>query len=66
VAYPISYRRLEETIEGRGVEVDHAALNRWAVNYVPLLEQQFRARKRPLGSSWPLDETYMKVKSAWK
>jgi transposase-like protein len=43
VAYPISYRRLEETIE-----------------------QQFRAHKRPLGSSWPLDETYVKVKSAWK
>jgi transposase-like protein len=37
-----------------------------AVKYVPLLDQQFRARKRPVGSSWRLDETYVKVKGAWK
>jgi transposase-like protein len=33
---------------------------------VPLLEAQFRARKRPVGSSWRLDETYVKVKGVWK
>jgi len=47
VAYPISYRQLEEMMEERGVEVDHSTLNRWVVKYVPLLDQQFRARKRP-------------------
>ena len=46
VAYPISYRQLEEMMEERGVEVDHSTLNRWVVKYVPLLDQQFRARKR--------------------
>jgi len=51
VAYPISYRQLEEMMEERGVEVDHSTLNRWVVKYVPLLDQQFRARKRPVGSS---------------
>ena len=29
VAYPISYRQLEEMMEERGVEVDHSTLNRW-------------------------------------
>ena len=29
VAYPVSYRQLEEMIEEHGVEVDHATLNRW-------------------------------------
>jgi transposase-like protein len=29
VAYPISYRQLEEMMEEHGVEVDHATLNRW-------------------------------------
>jgi transposase-like protein len=62
VAYPISYRRLEEMMEERGVEVDHSTLNRWVVKYVPLLDQQFRARKRPVGSSWRMDEAYVKVK----
>jgi transposase-like protein len=32
VAYPISYRQLEEMMEERGVEVDHSTLNRWVVN----------------------------------
>src|ERR1700675_2106172 len=49
VAYPISYRQLEEMMQERGVEVDHSTLNRWVLKYVPLLDQQFRARKRPVG-----------------
>jgi transposase-like protein len=49
VAYPISYRQLEEMMEERGVEVDHSTLNRWGVKYVPLLHQQFRARKNAYG-----------------
>lgn len=28
VAYPISYRHLEEMMDERGVEVDHSTLNR--------------------------------------
>ena len=66
VAYPMSYRQLEEMMEERGVEVDHSTLNRWVVKYAPLLEKQFRARKRAVGSSWRLDETYVKVKGCWK
>ena len=38
MAYPISYRRLDEMLEQRGVEVDHAARNRWVVKYIPSLE----------------------------
>ena len=66
VAYPISYRQIEEMMEERGVEVDHSTLNRWVLKYVPLLEAQFCARKRSVGSSWRLDETYVKIKGAWK
>jgi putative transposase len=66
VAYPISYRQLEEIMEERGVEVDHSRLNRWVVRYVPLLDQRARTRKRQVGSSWRLDETYVKVKGSWK
>src|ERR1700710_3014254 len=66
VAYPISYRQLEEMMQERGVEVDHSTLNRWVLKYVPLLDQQFRARKRPVGSSWRMDETYVRIKGTWK
>ena len=66
VPHPISYRQLEEMMDERGVEVDHSTLNRWVLKYVPLLETQFCARKRSVGSSWRLDETYVKVKGVWK
>ena len=66
VAYPISYRQLEEMMQERGVEVGHSTLNRWVVKYVPLLDKQFRARKRPVGSSWRMDETYVRIKGVWK
>src|SRR5271168_2089148 len=66
VAYPISYRQLEEMMGERGVEVDHSTLNRWVLKYVPLLDEQFRARKRQVGSSWRMDETYVRIKGSWK
>jgi transposase-like protein len=66
VAYPISYRQLEEMLEERGVDVDHSTLNRWVVKYVPLLDREFRTRKRQVGGSWRLDETYVKVQGEWK
>ena len=66
VAYPISYRHLEEMMEERGVEVDHSTLNRWVVKYAPKLEGQFRSHKKPVGSSWRLDETYVKIRGNWK
>jgi transposase-like protein len=65
-AYPLSYRHLEEMMEERGVVVDHSSINRWAVRFLPLLEKVFRQHKRPVGGSWRMDETYIKVKGAWK
>src|SRR5512143_2210001 len=66
VAYPISYRQLEEMMAERGVAVDHATLNRWVLKYTPVLEKEFRKRKKAVGSSWRLDETYIRVRGAWK
>ena len=62
VAYPISYRQLEEMMGERGVTVDHSTLNRWVIKYAPEFEKQFRRRQRPVGRSWRLDETYVKIK----
>ena len=66
VAYPISHRQIEEMMGERGVEVDHSTLHRWVLKYVPALEKAFLARKRVVSSSWLLDETYVRVKGAWK
>ena len=65
-AYPLSYRHLEEMMMERGVFVDHSSINRWAIRFLPLLEKVFRKHKLPVGGSWRMDETYIKVKGAWK
>jgi len=65
VAYPLSYRHVEELLEERGVPIDHATIQRWVVKYRPLLEEAFHRRKRPVWVSWRMDETYMKVKGQW-
>jgi len=62
VAYPISYRQLEEMMGERGVAVDHSTLNRWVIKYAPEIEKQFRRHQRPVGRSWRMDETYVKIK----
>jgi putative transposase len=49
----------------RGVAVDHSPLNRWVLKYAPEFEKQFRRRQRPVGRSWRLDETYVKIKGKW-
>ena len=64
VAYPLSYRHVEELMEERGVLLDHATIQRWVVKYSPLLEEAFHRRKRPVWVSWRMDETYIKVKGA--
>ena len=53
-------------MEERGVFVDHSSINRWAIRFLPLLEKVFRKHKHPVGGSWRMDETYIKVKGDWK
>jgi putative transposase len=65
LAYPLSYRQLEELMQERGVPVDHATIHRWVLKYTPRLEAAFHRRKRSVGSSWRMDETYIKVKGRW-
>jgi transposase-like protein len=58
VAYPLSLRDLEEMMAERGIAVDHSTVHRWALKLLPVLEEAFRRRKRPVGKSWRMDETY--------
>jgi len=60
VAYPLSYRHVEELMEERGVPIDHAPIQRWVVKYSPPLEEAFHRRKRPVWVSWRMDETYLR------
>ena len=65
VAYPLSYRQVEEMLKERGLEVDHSSLQRWVVEYSPQLAKKFASHKKAVGKSWRMDETYIKVKGVW-
>ena len=65
-AYPLSFRHLEEMMQERGVFVDHSTVHRWALKILPVMALIFRRRKRPVGNSWRMDETYIKVAGKWK
>lgn len=63
VAYPLSLRNLEEMMAERGIAIDHSTVHRWALKVLPVLEKALRRRKRPVGKSWRVDETYVKSKA---
>lgn len=65
VRHGVSYRDLEEIMRERGVSVDHTTLNRWVTQYPAAIAEAARRGKRPCDRSWRMDETYIKVKSAW-
>jgi transposase-like protein len=53
-------------IKEQGINLDHSTINRWVLKYAPELEQKFRKRKKPVGSSWRCYETYLNVKGPSK
>lgn len=65
LAYPLSYRQVEEMLKERGLEIDHSTVQRWVVEYSPKLLKNFSSHKKQVGTSWCMDETYIKVKGKW-
>jgi transposase-like protein len=59
-------RYVEGVVAEQGVRVDHATMHRWAVKILPVLVSAFRRRKRPVGESWRVDESYLRVGGQWK
>ncbi len=56
--FTLSYRDVEEILRIRGVEVDHATIQRWVFKFMPKIEIQMHKRKKVIGKRWRMDETY--------
>jgi len=65
VTYKLSYRDVCDLMAERGVTVVHTTVLRWVQRFVPIFEKQWKKYARPVGSSWRVDETYIKVKGQW-
>jgi putative transposase len=63
--FSLSYRDLEEIASIRGAVIDHATLQRWLIRFAPLIDKEVRKHKKPVGNSWRMDETYIKINGKW-
>ena len=52
VRYAVSYRDPEEIMAERGINDDHATLNRWVVKYAPLIAVNAQKRNQKTAASW--------------
>ncbi len=49
----------------RGLDVSHTTILRWVQCFVPEFEKRWICYARPVGTSWRVDETYIKVRGRW-
>jgi transposase-like protein len=49
----------------RGLDLTHTTILRWVQHYVPEFEKEWERFARPVGTSWRVDETYIRVKGIW-
>jgi transposase-like protein len=50
----------------RGLSVDHTTVWRWVQRYAPEINKRMRPHLKMSGTSYRLDETYVKVGKEWK
>ena len=63
--YSFSYREVQELLIERGLEIDHTTVWRWNQRYAPELNQRVRPELKRTGTSWRVDETYVRVAGCW-
>jgi transposase, IS6 family len=64
--YSLSYRDVEEMMRERGLTVDHVTVFRWVQRYAPEINKRMRPHLKMSGTSYRIDETYVKVGKSWK
>ena len=65
ITFKLSFRDLVQMMAERGITLSHTTILRWVQQYVPEFEKRWNHYARPVGDSWRVDETYIKVKGQW-
>jgi len=63
--YKLSYRDLVEMMAERGLPIAHTTILRWVRRYAPEFDKRWSRFATPVGTSWRVDETYVKIRSRW-
>jgi transposase-like protein len=60
--FKLSFRDLVEMMAERGLSMAHTTIMRCVRHYVPEFERRWNRFARPVGPSWRVDETYVKIR----
>ena len=52
-------------MQERGLSVDHTTVFRWVQRYAPEINKRIRPHLKMSGTSYRIDESYVKVGSEW-
>ena len=64
-SFKLSLRDLVIMMADRGITLTHTTILRWVQHYLPEFEKRWSRYARPVGGSWRMDETYIKVRGSW-
>jgi len=63
--FSLSLRDIEELMAERGLCVDHTTIWRWTQTYAPEVQRRLHGQLKPKGSTWHIDETFVKIAGQW-
>src|SRR3978361_510273 len=63
--FKLSYRDLVKMMAERGLSLAHTTIMRWVRHYAPEFERRWNRFARSAGSSWRVDETYIRIRGKW-
>ncbi len=65
VRYRLSYADVVEWFAERGLTIERSTIYRWVQRFLPLFVEAARAYRRPVGATWRVDETYVRLSGRW-
>src|SRR5439155_2537425 len=63
--FSLSLSDVEELMAERGLSVDHTTVWRWTLTYAPEAQKRLRGQVKPKGSTWHMDETFVRIAGHW-
>ena len=63
--FSLSLRDVEELMAERGLSVDHTTVWRWTQRYAPEVQHRLRGQLKPKGSTWHMDEMFVRIAGRW-
>ena len=61
----LSYADVVAWFAERGLVLERSTIYRWVQRFLPLFAQAARAYRRPVGTKWRVDETYVRLHGRW-